>query len=88
MTATLIRVVAFFALGVLAVLLAFGRSSQTQATSPTPSTYDYKVELVKHKKDLEGRLKEDGRNGWRVQSVVAMPSDNELVVTLEKASTP
>ena len=88
MTARSIRVVAFFALGVVAVLLAFGRSSQTQATSPVTTTYDYKVDLVKHKKDLEGRLKEDGHDGWRVHSVVATPSDNELMVVLEKARTP
>ena len=89
MTAGFIRAVAFLALAGLAVLVAFGRGSQTQATSPSATAYEYKVELVKHKKDLEGRLKEDGRNGWRVQSVLATPSDNELVVVLEKAaSTP
>ena len=86
MKAGFIRAVAFLALGGLAVLLAFGSGSQTQATSPSTATYDYKVELVKHKKDLEGRLKEDGRNGWRVQTVLAMPADNELVVVLEKAA--
>ena len=88
MRARSIRVVAFFALGILAVLLAFGRGSQTEATTPTLSTYDYKVELVKHKKDLEGRLQENARNGWRVHNVVATPADNELLVVLEKASTP
>jgi len=89
MRARSIRLVVVFALGILAVLLACGRSSQTEATSPTLSTYDYKVELVKHTKDLEGRLQEDARNGWRVHSVVATPSDNQLVVVLEKpASTP
>ena len=92
MTARFIRVAGFLAVSILAVVLGSGRGSQTQstnspATGPTNSTRDYKVELVHHKKDLEGRLKEDGRNGWRVQSVAADPSDNGLVVILEKYSS-
>jgi carbamate kinase len=80
--------VAFLAAGVLAVHLASGRSAPAAPTVPTTSIYDYKVELVKHKKDLEALLKDDGRNGWRVQKVVAEPSNNEIVVVLEKASSP
>ena len=90
MTAKLVRCIGLLAVAVLAVVLAFGRQSKTQPTTPAPAAYDYKVELVKHRKDLEGLLKEDGRNGWRVERVVATgPSDNELVVILERAgSTP
>jgi hypothetical protein len=80
--------VSFFALGVVAALLFSGRSFQTQATRTTTLTFDYKVELLKHKEDLEGRLKEDGRSGWRLQSFVASPADNQFVLILEKANTP
>ena len=87
--ASLIRTPAFVVLAVLAAFLIFGRGSQTQATNPAPAALEYKVELVKHKKDLEAVLNEDARNGWRVQRVVAMgPSNNELVVILEKPGLP
>jgi len=87
MTGKSIRAVAFIAMAFLAGSWAFGRSSQTQATNP--AGYDYKVEIVKHKTDLEERLKVDSRSGWRVQQVVATPDDNQIVVILERpASTP
>ena len=85
MTAKPIRFVMLLAAVAFAIVFAFGRQSKTQATNPAPAAYEYKVELVKHSKDLEGLLKEDARNGWRIQRVVTMgPYDNELVVILEK----
>jgi hypothetical protein len=82
-----IRVIGFLVLVSVAVFLAVGRTSQTK-TSASSSTYEYKVEMVKHKQDLDQRLKENSRNGWRVQSIVALPSDNELVVVLERPVAP
>jgi hypothetical protein len=82
-----IRVIGFLILVSIAAFLALGRTSQTK-TSTTTLTYEYKVEMVKHKQELDQRLKENSRNGWRIQSIVAMPSDNELVVVLERPVTP
>jgi len=64
----------------------FNRSSQTRATnSSAAAVYDYKVDLVNRRKELERLLKEDGRNDWRVHSVVAMGAyHDELAVILEK----
>jgi len=74
-----------FVVATLAVVFAFGRQSRTQATVPAPARYEYNVEVVKHSKDLEGLLREDGRNGWRIQGVVTRGENhNELVVVLEK----
>lgn len=87
MTARSFRGLALISLGAF-VLLLVSHSSRTQATTPTTSSYLYKVELVKNKGDLQGRLQEDGRNGWRVQGFAASPADNEFVMILEKASTP
>lgn len=78
-----IRLIGFFILVSIAAFLALGRTSQTK-TSATSPTYEYKVEMVKHKQELDQRLKENSHNGWRVQSVLALPSDNELVVVLER----
>ena len=82
-----IRVIGFLILMSIAVFLALGRTSQSK-TSAASSTYEYKVEMVKHKQELDQRLKENSRNGWRIQSIVAMPSDNELVVVLERPVAP
>jgi hypothetical protein len=82
-----IRVIGFLILVSLAVFLALGRTSQTRTSAPG-ATYEYKVEMVKHKQELDQRLKENSRNGWRIQSIVAMPSDNELVVVLERPVAP
>ena len=87
MTAKWIRAAVLLVIAVLAVSWAFSRTSQIRATSPVG--YDYKVEIVKHKTDLEERLRVDSRNGWRVQQVLATPDDNQIVVILERpASTP
>ena len=83
-------------LALAAVVLAFGRRSLAQTTNPsaapsTGTTYSYKIEQGRGKwKDLEERLNEDGRNGWRISRVVTKgPSDNTLVILLEKpAGTP
>jgi hypothetical protein len=84
MTVKPIRFVILFVAATLAIVFAFGRQSRTQATVPA-SGYEYKVEVVKHSKELEGLLREDGRNGWRIQSVVTRGENhNELVVILEK----
>ncbi len=83
----LVGVVMFFAVAVLAAVLASGRRSQAQATNPASTAYAYKVEQFDRRqmKDLERRLNDDGRNGWRVCRVVAKgPSDNTLVVVLER----
>ena len=85
MTAKSIRAVVFPVITILAVSLAFSRSTQIRATSPV--SYDYKVEIVNHKTDLEERLKVDSRNGWRVQQVLATPDDNQIVVILERPAS-
>jgi poly-gamma-glutamate capsule biosynthesis protein CapA/YwtB (metallophosphatase superfamily) len=85
MTVKPIRFAMLFAVTTFAIVIAFGRQSKTQATVSAPAGYEYKVELVKHSKDLEGLLREDGRNGWRIQSVVTRGANhNDLVVILEK----
>lgn len=77
-------------IGVLAVLILFGRNSATTAaispTAPAPQ-YEYKVELVKHNADLEGVLQTNAGKGWRVREVVIGPFHNELVVVLEKGGS-
>jgi hypothetical protein len=94
MTTAKIRLLFLLAIAGLAVFLVFGRNPSTQATSPTvspapstPSTYEYKVELVKHNKDLEGVLQTDGSNGWRVRDVAIGPYRDELVVVLERGGS-
>ena len=85
MTVKPIRFVMLLVVATLAIGFAFGRQSRTQATVPAPAGYESKVEVVKHSKDLEGLLREDGRNAWRIQSVVTRGENhNELVVILEK----
>ncbi len=82
----LVGVVMFFAVAILAAVLASGRRSHAQVTNPASTAYAYKVEQFDRRqmKDLERRLNDDGRNGWRVCRVVAKgPSDNTLVVVLE-----
>ena len=88
MATRLVRMIAFLAVGVLAVHLASGRGAPAVQTGPMTSTYDYKVEWLKHSKDLEALLKDKGRNGWRVQTVLADPTNNDFVVVLEKANSP
>ena len=85
--------VTFFGIVALAVVLAIDRNSLAQTTNPSAAvsmekTYSYKIEQGSGKlKDLEERLNEDGRNGWHILRVVAKgPSDNTVVVFLEKAA--
>ncbi len=85
--------VTFFGIVALAVVLDIDRNSLAQTTNPsaavsTEKTYSYKIEQGSGKlKDLEERLNEDGRNGWHILRVVAKgPSDNTVVVFLEKAA--
>jgi hypothetical protein len=85
--------VTFFRIVALAVVFAIVRSSLAQTTNPsvatsTEKTYSYKAEQGSGKLNgLEERLNEDGRNGWRILRVVAKgPSDNTVVVFLEKAA--
>ena len=85
MTAKPVRFVLLFVVASFAIVFAFGRQSKTEATNPTTAAYEYKVELVKHSKDLEALLREDARNGWRIQSVLTRgENNNELVVIFEK----
>ena len=88
MKALNIRFLLLLAIGVVAALLVFGRNPSTPATgpanSPAPSTYEYKVELVKHNQNLEAVLQADARNGWRVRDVVIGPYRDEVVVVLER----
>jgi hypothetical protein len=87
MTAKPIRLVMLLAGATFAIILAFGRQTKTQVTVPAPAGYEYKVELVKHSKDLEGLLIQDARNGWRVQHVVTRGENHkEIVVILERPS--
>ena len=82
----LASLVTLLAVAILAVVLASGRS-HAQVTNPTPTTYAYKVEPVRGSreiKDLERRLNDDARNGWRVCRVVAPSFNDELVVILER----
>lgn len=86
----LVRVVALCAVAILAVVLASDRHSQAQATSPAPATYTYKVVTVRggrEVKDLEPRLNDNARNGWRVWRVVAPSFNNELIIILEKSAS-
>lgn len=89
MTTGKVRSLLFLTAVVIVVLLVFGRSPSTQATSPdtTPaaSPCDYKVELVKQNASLEAVLQADARNGWRLQTVEIGPYRNELVVVLKTA---
>jgi hypothetical protein len=85
--------VTFFGMVALTVVLAINRSSLAQTTNPPAAAsaekkYSYKIEQASGKlKDLEERLNEDGRNGWRILRVVAKgPSDNTVVIFLEKAA--
>jgi hypothetical protein len=85
--------VTFFGIVALAVVFAIVRSSLAQTTNPSVATsaektYSYKIEQGGGKLNgLEERLNEDGRNGWRILRVVAKgPSDNTVVVFLEKAA--
>ena len=82
-----VSVTALFAVAILAVVLASGRHSQAQATNPAPATYAYKVVPVRNSrelKDLERRLNDDARNGWRVCRVASPNFNDEIVVILEK----
>jgi hypothetical protein len=66
-----------FGIFALAVVLACGRGSMAQTTNPSPTVFtgktnSYKIEQGSGKlKDLEERLNEDGRSGWRILRVVA-----------------
>jgi len=87
MTAKPIRFVMLFAVAGFAIVFASGHQSKTQAIVPAPAGYEYRVELVKHSKDLQGVLTEDARNGWRIQQVVTRGENHkELVVILERPS--
>ena len=82
----LATLVTFLAVAILAAVQASGRS-QAQVSNPAATSYAYKVEPVRNSrdiKDLERRLNDNARNGWRVSHVVALSFNDELVVILEK----
>ena len=82
----LASVVTLFAVAIFGVVQPTGRS-EAQVTNPAATSYAYKVEPVRGSreiKDLERRLNDDARNGWRVCRVVAPSFNDELIVILEK----
>lgn len=83
----LLSAVMLVAAAVLAIVLVSTRPSQAQATNPAPTVYTYKIVPARgdrELKNLEQRLNDDARNGWRVCSSVARSFNDELVVILEK----
>ena len=61
--------------------------SPAKAMNPA-LTYDYKVETINERKDLEAVLKENGRKGWRFRRMKLMKGfHDKILVILEKPST-
>jgi hypothetical protein len=76
-------------LGLTTVVLAVDGRAQT-AGAPVVA-YAYKIEHVRSKKDLkdlEQRLNDAGRTGWRVSKVVAVSINDDMIVVLEKSESP
>ena len=83
----LLGVVTAVALGFVAAALAFTQHIRAQAATPIPG-YAYKVEHFrgsKELKELEPRLNDDARDGWRVSSMAGPANEYDLVVVLERA---
>jgi hypothetical protein len=81
--------VALAALGLTTAALAVEGRGETPG-APTV-TYAYRVERArgtKELKDLEQRLNDAGRTGWRVSKAVGPSFNDELVVVLEKSESP
>jgi hypothetical protein len=78
-------VIALLTAGVATAVLTATARAHTQAAPAV--TYTYRIELArgsKDMKDLERRLSEAGRTGWRVSSATVLHFNDEVVVVLEK----
>jgi hypothetical protein len=89
MKSKLFGVVTSIAFVFVAAALAFTQHLRAQAATPIPA-YAYKVEHFrgsKELKELEPRLNDDARAGWRVSSMAGLANEYDLVVLLEKPAS-